>query len=90
MKTFQDAKVGDRFDRHHGSGYFMTMEVVEIGDNLLTCAAVEKDRSTGKEIGLFKGGWTFDRKTGVEVDHDLKWGPEYGASGTYLKHGEQP
>jgi hypothetical protein len=30
------------------------------------------------------GGWTFDRETGAEVDHDLGWGPEYGVTGTYL------
>ena len=30
------------------------------------------------------GPWTFDRKTGAEVDHDLGWGPAYGRTGSYL------
>lgn len=27
---------------------------------------------------------TFDRTTGVEIDHDLGWGPSYGTSGSRL------
>jgi hypothetical protein len=30
------------------------------------------------------GPWTFDRKTGAEVDHGLGWGPMYGVTGIYL------
>lgn len=28
--------------------------------------------------------WQFDRKTGAEIDHELKWGPEYGKTGSYI------
>lgn len=78
--SFDYLKVGDRVKRYHGSGFFMDMEIVEIKDNLLVCAAVEK-----KGGGLFMGGWTFDIETGMEVDEDLEWGPKHGGSGTYLK-----
>jgi hypothetical protein len=82
--NFEHLKVGDRVDRYHGSGFFMEMEVVEIRGNLLVCAAVHKDKD-GKDDGLFKGRWTFDRNSGVEEDDDLHWGIKYGATGTYLK-----
>ena len=31
------------------------------------------------------GAWEFDRATGAEIDDDLEWGPEYGATGSFLK-----
>ncbi len=77
---FAHLKIGDRVDRYHGSGFFMEMEVVEIRDNLLICAAVLPDNQ-----GLVKGGWTFDRTTGTEEDHELGWGVSFGKTGTYLK-----
>lgn len=30
------------------------------------------------------GAWTFDIRTGDEVDDDLRWGPKYGITGSYL------
>jgi hypothetical protein len=30
-------------------------------------------------------GWTFDRKTGAEVDEDLGWGPPPKLTGSFLK-----
>ncbi len=29
-------------------------------------------------------GWTFDRKTGAEVDEDLGWGPPPKMTGSYI------
>jgi hypothetical protein len=82
--NLEHLKVGDRVDRYHGSGFFMEMEVVGIMPGLLICAAVQKDKD-GKELGLFKGGWLFESKTGAEYDEELKWGTRYGVTGTYLK-----
>lgn len=31
------------------------------------------------------GAWTFDRKTGAEIDEDLDWGPPPKRTGSYLK-----
>ena len=78
--SFEHLKVGDRVDRYHGSGFFMEMQVVEVKDTLLVCAAMLPDNR-----GLVKGDWTFDRNSGVEEDEDLHWGVKYGATGTYLK-----
>jgi hypothetical protein len=33
---------------------------------------------------LIDCGWTFDRKTGAEVDEDLGWGPPPKMTGSYL------
>ena len=30
------------------------------------------------------GAWTFDRKTGAEIDEELEWGPPPLATGSYL------
>lgn len=30
------------------------------------------------------GAWTFDTKTGAEIDDDLQWGPQYGGTGSFL------
>lgn len=30
------------------------------------------------------GGWTFDAETGIEIDHELGWGPEYNCTGSFL------
>jgi hypothetical protein len=49
----------------------MELIVTEVDDQLIYCGP--------------KGtGWTFDRLTGAEVDHDLRWGPMYGITGTFL------
>lgn len=31
------------------------------------------------------GDYTFDRKTGAEIDDELGWGPKYGYTGSYVK-----
>jgi len=36
------------------------------------------------------GDWTFDLVYGVEVDHDLGWGPQYGKTGSVLVAVERP
>lgn len=71
-------KVGDRVTRLMG-GVPMLMEVTEVTDTLIICGAVQKD---GKNI--FRGGWSFDRETGVEEDHELGWGLKFGKTGSYL------
>ena len=82
--SFEHLKVGDRVDRYHGDGFFMLMQVTEVNDKIMTCAAVmENGRLTQFQ------GWTFDRKTGAEEDQDLHWGVGFGATGTYLKLREE-
>lgn len=36
------------------------------------------------ENGIIDCGWTFDLKTGAEIDDDLGWGPPPKVTGSYL------
>lgn len=65
--------VGDKVKRQFGPtpGPNMVLQVTDVDDELIYCGA--------------KGtGWSFDRATGAEVDHGLRWGPMYGVTGTFL------
>jgi hypothetical protein len=37
------------------------------------------------ETSIFCGPWEFCKKTGLEIDDCLEWGPEYGRSGSYIE-----
>ena len=68
MSDFSDLKEGDKVTRLLAGKVPMTMTVEKVEDNLL----------------IMKGGWMFDRKTGVEEDPDLNWGVKFGRTGSYL------
>ena len=75
-RTFEYVTAGDVVTRILG-GAPMRLTVTSVDDELIHCG----------EPGV---GWSFDRVTGVEVDHELGWGPMYGIAGSYLVHdGEQ-
>jgi hypothetical protein len=57
----------------------MEMEVEAVGGGVVTCSAITK------EGGRFRGGWTFDARTGAEEDADLGWGVKFGATGSYIR-----
>jgi hypothetical protein len=44
----------------------------------LTVESVTEDRI------ITAGGWEFCRRTGVEIDDYLGWGPQYGVTGSFL------
>ncbi len=75
---FLHVKVGDTVTRMMGAedlgGVPMQLTVTEVTDDLIIANPFGDDQE----------GWTFDRSTGIEIDHALKWGPQYGAVGTYL------
>ena len=66
-----DVKVGDRVGRDFGGGAF---------DKLMWLTVTEVDETT-----IHCNAWQFDRKTGAEIDHELRWGPKYGRTGSYIK-----
>lgn len=37
------------------------------------------------DLKKWEHGWTFNRETGVEEDSLMKWGAEYGRSGSWIK-----
>lgn len=75
---FDKLKVGDNPTRIM-AGLKMKMVVRTVTDKTLVCDAITE------KGGVFRGGWTFDRETGMEIDDDLDWGPKYGRSGSYLE-----
>jgi hypothetical protein len=85
MPNFEHLKVGDHVTRLLG-GMPMPMIVTKVDGDLITCAAIitEKDRQKFGGAETFNGGWTFDRKTGAEEDHEIGWGVKFGHTGSYL------
>lgn len=77
VRDMRHVKVGDRvlrkFPGLHDfeSGPVVKLVVTDVDDDLIYCGS--------------KGAvWSFDRATGMEVDHELGWGPAYGVTGTFL------
>lgn len=78
--NYRDLKVGDRVTRRIGmGGPAMEMEVTEVKDDVIVCAAC-KD---GKVV--FHGGWQFHRDHGCEEDEELGWGAKFRVTGSYLE-----
>lgn len=75
--SFRDLRVGDRVTRVLG-GAPMVMEIVDVCEDVVVCAAVREDGS------LFRGDWTFCRDTGAEEDEELGWGRAHGVTGSFL------
>jgi hypothetical protein len=77
MPNMRHIKVGDPVVRQIGRSevgqqpHQVELVVSEVDDELIYC-------------GPRGEGWSFDRATGAEVDHDLGWGPQHGITGTFL------
>lgn len=80
MANFEHLKLGDRVFRMLGGAVTMEMQVtgINLNDNTVTCGVVMPNGD------VFEGDWTFDRNSGVEEDHELKWGVQFGRTGSYL------
>lgn len=74
MADFTHVKVGDTVTRMLSGTIPMQLRVTKVDDDLIHCGSED----------FAVQGWTFDRQTGAEVDEDLKWGPKYGYTGSYL------
>lgn len=76
-------KVGDKVVRMLGDGStFMVMRIVGEQDSLWVCDNADDplaEKVPGAEL------WTFDKRTGIEVDAFLGWGVESGVTGTFLQ-----
>lgn len=81
MSTFWHLKVGDHVVRLLAGEVLMEMVVLAVDETLITCNALEHG-----QLALPPGAslWTFDRATGIEVDHLLRFGPTYGRTGSAL------
>ena len=76
VPEISDIRAGDVVTRILG-GQPMELRVTQVDEHLIYC---------GKP-GV---GWSFDRVTGVEVDEELGWGPQFGITGTYLVAAKRP
>lgn len=74
-------KPRDSVTRLLGGVVPMPMRVIKIDKQLVYCAHAEFSVQVAIRRDLV---WTFDRKTGAEVDHGLRWGPEYRRTDSYL------
>lgn len=71
-RTFEYVTAGGVVTRILG-GAPMRLTVTSVDDELIYCG----------DPGV---GWSFDRISGAEVDHELQWGPRYGITVSYLVH----
>jgi len=65
----------------------MSFEHIKAGDvvtRMLAGAIPMQLNVVAVKDGVIDCGWTFDVKTGMEIDDDLGWGPKYGFTGSYL------
>lgn len=80
-------------DRPQGRLVFHSFRYVKAGDTvrrILGRATVELRVTEVDEEFIYCGrpgvGWKFDRATGIEVDEEIGWGPQFGVAGSYLIH----
>jgi len=73
-KDFYAVQAGFRVHRLMAGSIPMTLTVTKVTEQLIVCG----------------GGWTFDRRTGIEVDEELGWGVDYGITGSQLVGWEEP
>ena len=69
---FLDVKAGDTVLRMIAGAIPMELRVTEVDADFIYCGPPGQ-------------GWKFDRETGAEVDEGLGWGPQFGATGSYLE-----
>lgn len=70
LGSFRAVGVGDTVTRLLAGSIPMSLVVTDIDERFIHCGG--------------PGGWKFDRSTGIEVDEELGWGPQFGISGSYL------
>ena len=75
-RPFTEVKEGWIVSRDMG-GAVMKLGVTSVDERFIYCGP----------IGF---GWKFDRATGIEVDEDLGWGPQFGKVGSYLVDAQSP
>lgn len=70
---FEHLKPGDEFTRNL-CGLKMSMTVLGVANGVISARAT-----------FGPAGYQFDAKTGAEIDEDLKWGPKFGATGSFIE-----
>ena len=71
-------EIGDKLTRMLGGTLPMEVIVGSITEDTFRVGSAD-GKITHDE------GWIFCSRTGYEIDHRLKWGPQYGTSGSFIK-----
>jgi hypothetical protein len=79
--TYKHLKAGSTITRLLAGTIPMPMRVLRVDARLIYCTPKEMSLKAAVRRNLI---WTFDRETGAEVDDDLRWGPAYGITGSFL------
>ncbi|MEJ8816041.1 hypothetical protein WKW77_33635 [Variovorax ureilyticus] len=67
-----EVQVGDTLTRMLGGTIPMQLKVTRANERFVYCATPGGDE------------WTFERDSGVEYDSGLRWGSEFGISGSFI------
>lgn len=88
MKKLSEVKVGDTVHRYLAGEMHMPLEVTEVTDDHIICGCLAYAKAKGLSVPERLQGstdaWVFCRKTGAEIDEELGWGPQFGASGSFI------
>ena len=68
-----DVHVGDTLTRMLGGTVPMQLRVTRESEKFVYCATPDGTDE-----------WTFERDSGVEYDPGLRWGTEFGATGSFI------
>ena len=68
--AFTDVKPGDALTRCLAGEVFVPVEVTRVEAGIIYVGG--------------EGGCRFDQVTGMEIDEELGWGPQFGITGSYL------
>lgn len=77
------AKRGDRLVRVLGGALPVTIRITKVEDGIIHTAPLRNDTNPFTNESE-ENWWTFDQKTGMEIDTDLDWGPSTGITGSYI------
>jgi hypothetical protein len=68
--AFADVKPGDTLTRCMSGEIFIPVKVTDVEEGIIYVGKPD--------------GWRFDQVTGMEIDEELGYGPQFGITGSYL------
>lgn len=94
MKKLSEVKVGDTVHRYLADAIHMPLQVTEVTEDQIRCGCLAYANSRGlrvpERMQKDNDAWVFCRKTGAEIDDELRWGPQFGATGSFIYAEEKP
>ena len=69
--TLEELQIGDKVRRMLASHLYFDLKVSNITEDYIICGS--------------KYTWKFCKKTGMEINEELQWGPQYNYSGSFIR-----